>query len=608
MHNHYRLRLSVLLLSSSIIFTTSYAQKPVSSKEIRLTDFAMPPYPIELISLSLSSGESGSQVQYQTLMPIAGRVAPKTDPAKMRGAEVSPSGVYLYKSTVNAQNESGEGTVFSPPNPRVKLDPATPVDWAVWGTNAKDGPLRLPFGGNYDQLTTTLPSHTGRQIKQMAFGATEAGLNYANYSLYPRYRSLTRTIDPTRGQPVTQLAETTPKKEQYVQKLLRYIPIDSPMPWKKGRVITLAPDRFEGVATRFVEGDKNASSRQVSLLTFDSTGTLVKDQPVNFPFNRSFSTRLPIHDLSGKPVGTLTLFGDGPGKKEARDPEENHVSVIATNEQGDIWSQFEWTTGGSSVRAAMPTYALRKGEQLLVFSTNQQKLLKPVEETWLFDKSGKATLISSLPSGDITDLSKAIGSVNGGERTGWMNFFGSQYIDSFSDTNGDTWVILQRQVDAPLVREQASTPSASTTASRLMGYASRLNQMTSQSAPAASLPARGADSDRYYGDLFVLRFDSNLKFKEQTVIATEPTPEPLTFKRLFRSMGTDYVFNDAATTRMSFRNGKLAVQPLAPAGSVRLSTPGINNFVLNEAGNTIYVLVGVSKKPGYAQLLTYSLD
>jgi len=74
-----------------------------------------------------------------------------------------------------------------------------------------------------------------------------------------------------------------------------------------------------------VEGDKNASARRgfarnASLLSFDATGNLQTNLPLTFAYNRSINSRLPIHDATGRVVGTMTVFSSGPGKKDAQDP------------------------------------------------------------------------------------------------------------------------------------------------------------------------------------------------------------------------------------------------------------------------------------------------
>ena len=203
-----------------------------------------------------------------------------------------------------------------------------------------------------------------------------------------------------------------------------------------------------------MEGDKNASARRgfarnASLLSFDATGNLQTNLPLTFAYNRSINSRLPIHDATGRVVGTMTVFSSGPGKKDAQDPDENRVEVIITDETGAIWSQFQWVASGSSSRAIMPHYARREGNRVLLYSTNprnagRQQLLKPVEESWAFDKAGTATLLGTMPYGEIFDRSKAEGDVNGGDKVGEStpgryNFTTGDYLDSFTGTDGSIW-------------------------------------------------------------------------------------------------------------------------------------------------------------------------
>ncbi len=631
MRNQYPISLTALVVASSLALS-AHGQKagmlnvqrpqPTSSTPVKLTDFARPPHPIEIVSMNLTSG---GVLRYQTLMPIDGRMFPTTEAGKLKGAITGPpEGVCIYTNTVDAAGQAAPtgSMVFGTPDPRVKVAPGASVDWVVWGTNSDDGPLRLPYGGKYDQLPTA--AQPTRQLRQVSFVISGSGLNYANYGLYPRYRMATRYVDPVSTRFVSRSEEMIPQQAANEQKLARYIAVEGETPWQRGQVIDLSPStdpatgpsrpRFEGVATRFVEGDKNASVRQVSLLTFDDAGNLLNDQAVSFPYNRKLSMRLPVQDATGQTVGTFSVFADGGGKKDGRDPEENRFSVVVTNQDGSVWSQFEWVNGEGSSRAVIPTYVLRKGDNLLVYNTNQQKLLKPVEETWLFDKSGKASLVGSVPNGEIAGRSTQVidsptGVVSGGQRIGWANYSGAHYIDSFTDANGEVWLLLQRQADAPGGSSvSASAPAPTSTTSRLMGFANKLNQMTGQSAPAQAATPQSTESGKVYSDLFVLHFDADLKFKEQTVINLDAMPEPVRFQRSIRSTGSDYVLSNATNTRLSMRNGQLSVQRLAPLQAVGIVGPQVNNFVLDPMAGTIYVLYGIPKKPGVGQLLTYSLD
>ncbi|WP_338872148.1 hypothetical protein WBJ53_27225 [Spirosoma sp. SC4-14] len=611
MPTYYPASLTCSLLLVYSVTVPIFAQQPAdqlqptTSISVKLSDFSLPPHSVELVSLSLSPEGT---LHYQTLMPIGGRMAATTDEAKLKGALAPPAGVYVYTGAIDAQGQTKllQAAVFAQPDARIKVAQDTPVDWAVWGTKASDGPLRLPFGGAYDQLL--LPTLIPRQVKRVSFASNGSGLNYANYSLYPSYRIINRFIDPTSARLVSRLEDVPLQQAANQEKLPRYIPVEGDTPEERGRVIALSPTRFEGIATHFVEGDKGASAKKVSLLTFDEAGNLLSDQVIDFPYSRKLSMRLPVHDPAGQIVGTFTVFADAGGKKEVRDPEGNRFSVVVTDENGGIWSQFTWTNGEGSERAILPTYVLRRDDKLLVYSSNGQKMLKPTEESWLIDKAGKATLVNSLPYGQIADLSKAVGRVNGGQRTGWMNYAGGQYIDSFTDSSGDVWLLLQRQADTPGGRAVVSEPSTSSPTSKLIGFANKLNQIANQPTRAVAPATVTSESGKTYSDLFVLHFDGNLKLKEQTVVALEPTPEPVRFKRSVRSAGSDYVFNNAANTRLSMRGGVVSVQRLTPLESMPLTAPDRDNFLIDEASGKIYVLYGVPRKPGLAQLATYMLD
>ncbi|MCK8494594.1 hypothetical protein M0L20_22185 [Spirosoma sp. RP8] len=612
MSKYYPKHLTCTLILTSSFVIPAFAQKqvevvrPTSSVSIKLSDFSLPPHAVELIHLSLS--QEGS-LRYQTLMPIDGRVALTTDEAKLKGSvTVPPTGLYAYTGAVDASGQAKpiEGIVFSPMNTRVKQASDTPVDWAVWGTNAKDGPLRLPYGGDYDRLPQTISS--GRQLKQLSLSTSGS-----SYNLYPNYRFINRFVDPTNARLMSRLEDVALQQKANQEKLRYYIPVDGGTPEDRGQVIALSPTCYEGVATHFVEGDKKASAKRVSLLTFDDAGNLVSDRVIEFPYTRKLSMRLPVYDPAGKVVGTFNVFADGGGKKDVRDPQENRFSVVVTEEKGSsepgtIWSQFEWNNGEGSSRAILPTYVLRRNDKLLVYSTNGQKLLKPTEESWLIDKSGKATLVGSIPYGEIVTRSKEAGRVNGGQLVGWANYAGAHYIDSFTDANGDVWLLLQRQTDAPGGRAVVSAPSESSPTSRVLGFANKLNQLAGQPTRALAPAVVSSESGKSYTDLFVLHFDADLKLKEQTVVALDPTPEPVRFQRSIRPTGSDYVLNNQVNTRLKIRQNELSLQQLTPIESISLTTPDHHNFLLDEAAGKIYVLYGVPKKYGVGQLLTYSLD
>lgn len=592
-----------------LIVPSAHAQKPVGSVDVRFTDFAIPPYPVEVIAVS-ASPDGG--LRYQTSMPIAGRMAATTDVAKLRGASTTSSGVYLYTGVVGATGQAtlNQGMVFSPPNPRVKLAPDTPVDWAVWGTNSSDGPLRLPFGGDYDQLIKQVSTPTFKSSSLVSLISSGPGFNYENYASFPRYRTVVQSVDPTSGRLITRVEQGEPQDATNRAKLPRYIAVAGDSPEQMGQVIKLSGNRFEVIATRFVKDDKNASARQLSLLTFDDAGNLLKDQPVNFTYNRTLTVRIPVVDTTGMIVGTVNVFGAGPGKKDAQDPEENRFNVVVTDEKGGIWSQFDWTANGSSTRAVMPHYALRKGDKLLLYSTNQQKIAKPVEETWVFDRAGKATLTGTLAYDNIPDLSKGVGGITKQNSVGWYNYTTGTYVDSFTDANGEVWVFFQRFANPPVSAdvEQAPVPAVSSApVSRLMGFANKVNQMTGQSpqstGPASTTPR--AEFSRS-NDLFCLHFGANMMLKQQTVVVMQAGS--LRPKRVVTSTGVSVLMNDDANTLLTIKNGELSVLRLTPSDAVSATPSGTDNFVVDEAKGKLYLLYKLPKKAGQGRLLTYDLN
>ncbi|WP_144035914.1 hypothetical protein [Spirosoma fluviale] len=439
--------LSVLLAT----FTQkALAQKTETSTPVNLTEFAVPPFPVEVVRLEVQAG----QLSLLTRMPIAGRPLPISETPKPRGAIFDPSAVYVCQQTLNTQGQPTapvSGKVFAQ-----ALPSASPADFAVFGTQAADGPMRLPLGGtpremsrDYPKLTQTEPT-----IQKVWLVSSGQGQNFATYRLSPRFRVVTRETDPQSGQLRSRADVQAPQQAATEAKTGAYLAVAGSLPEESGRVIALSPTatnpgRYEGLATRFVEGDKNASARQVNLLTFAADGTLLRDQPVPFAYNRQLSMRIPVCDEAGHVVGSLSVFTDGPGKKDARDPQENRFSVVITDEQGGIWSQIELTAGGSSPRALVPIYALRQQNRLLLHSLNGQKLLKPVYESWAITRSGpdnqaQATLLSSMSESELYDRSKAEGSVNGGERIGWHFYNGTHPVDSFVGNDGSVWVLQQR--------------------------------------------------------------------------------------------------------------------------------------------------------------------
>ena len=609
--------LSALLLSAALYPSSAMAQlpKPATAAEVRLTEFVTPPFPVALVGMQAKGG----QVQLLTQMPIAGRPLPTAETPKPRGAEFPSSAAYLCRQTLDAQGQPvapAQSLVFSATPPS-----AQPADFAVFGTRAADGPLRLPLGGLpaqfIDQLADVDPA--ALTAHQMSLLTTGPGLNYANYKLAPRFRTLSRVLDPASGRLLLRSEETTPQRAATEAQLPAYIPSEGSSPEQRGRVIVLTDAagaiRYEGLATRFVAGDKNASARNASLLSFDGDGNLKTNLPLTFAYNRSLNARLPVHDAMGRVVGSLNVFGSGPGKKDAQDPDENRVDVVITDETGAIWSQFQWVTSGSSGRAVIPHYARRDGNQVLLYSTNQQKLLKPVEESWAFDKAGTATLLGSMPYTGIYDVSKMEGNVNGGNKEGWYNFTTGDYLDSFTGTDGSIWVLMQRQtpefgipgVSASQVL--AVSGSALSPTSRLGAFANRLGAIsgmppmgqTAQTTTPAP-PAAGPN------DLFVLRFNDKLILQSQTVVALRPLDAgPLPMSRSLRPSGASVLIGDGNSVWLTMRGNALSVQYLTQPQKNQ-PPMGRSHAAIDQAGNTLYLLTELPQKPGMARLNTYSLD
>ena len=598
MRNPYPMRLTTLFIASTFGLV-SYGQspKPATSAEIKLTEFAMPPFPTEVIGVKVEGG--GLQVISQ--MPIAGRPLPQSETPKPRGAQFPSSAAYFCRQTLDAQGQPtapAQGMVFAQAVPS-----AQPADFAVFGTRAADGPMRLPLGGGLDGLPGQFPevAQPRTQVSLMSTGS-------------PRYEVFSRGLDPVSGRLVNRVREGAPQRVANAAKLTAYSAIPSTDPAQVGRVIALSPTRYEGIATRNVEGDKNASARRVNLLSFDEAGNLLHDQPVAFAYNRALTARLPVHDSLGRVVGSLNIFGDGPGKKDVQDPEENRFSVVVTDEEGKIWSQFEWTAGGSSGRAG----------QLLLYSVNGQKMLKSVYESWAFSQSGQATLLGSMPEGDLRDYSKAVGRVNRGEPIGWFFFNSGNYLDSFTDATGSVWVLMQRHAPRPTVPDvigetEAEAPapaatsapaSAPNTLSKMVGWANRMKEKTSgvgyREAPAPVPPSKVPVN--IPNDVFVLRFDDKLRLQSETVVAVNSPENGLRLNRLLRPTGATYVLGDAVSTRLQIRDTTLQVRFLALPDERQPVVLGRSHTAFDKAGGRLFLLTELPQKPGTARLNTYPLD
>ncbi|QJD78329.1 hypothetical protein [Spirosoma rhododendri] len=578
--------------------------KPVGSTVVRLSEFIIPPQPIALIDMRLMPD---GQVQYQTMMPIAGRVATVDDAAKQRGTGALPAGVCLYTATVDRQGQPGVVTssVVGQRDRRIKIAEGMPLEWAVWNINSKDGPSRLPYGGGYERMPE--PALPASSVK-VSFAASGKGFNYATYSLYPVYNKLTRSFDSTSFQYRNQREELTLLRQENMAKLIRYIPVEGDTRRSAGRVIQLAPNRFEGVATHYVEDDKNASLRAVSFLTFDEAGNLLTDQRVNFQYNRKLLYRVPVYDPSGKVVGTFNVFDSGGGKKETRDPQDNRFAVVVTDEKGAIWKQFDWTNGEGSQLAVMPIYMSRRGNELLAYINNQQKLLKPVEENWLFDATGKAALLNSMPYSALLEKSTIVGMINSGNRVGWYNHTPTQFVDAFTDANGDVWVLKQRETEGPIVETTTAASPVPGPAKGIIGFANKLNAIAGQASPSLPNNQVVTEIGTNYGDLFAMQFDKDMKLKHQTVIAMSPSSEQVRFKRINRAAGVDYVFANSVNTHLRFRNGELTVEQLMPVDGIRPGAVEVDNFVVDEAAGKVYVLSMQPKKLVEGKLSVYSLD
>lgn len=209
-----------------------------------------------------------------------------------------------------------------------------------------------------------------------------------------------------------------------------------PVNYRYAQPLNLANGQTEALVNQANEGDKNAPFRQFHLLRYDNGGNLLHDAPVQFAYNRSFFTRCPLVDAEGRVVGAVNIFGDGDGKKEFMDPDENRVAVVVTDEQGAIWAQFDWTVNGSAMRAAEPLLARREGETVKLWTLNTQKMLKPQYESWTWTREPqtvKTTLEGSLAETDLSSLSTKLGLVNNGEAMGWYYPSRSRYPDGVAN-------------------------------------------------------------------------------------------------------------------------------------------------------------------------------
>jgi len=138
--------LPALLISAALCPLSALAQspKPATSAEVRLTEFVTPPFPVALVWMQAGGGA----VQLIT-----------SETPRPRGAEFPSSAAYLCRQSLNAQGQPttpAQSLVFSAASPT-----AQPADFAVFGTRAADGPMRLPLGGTpaqfADQLTDVDP-------------------------------------------------------------------------------------------------------------------------------------------------------------------------------------------------------------------------------------------------------------------------------------------------------------------------------------------------------------------------------------------------------------------------------------------------------------------
>lgn len=373
--------LSALLLTP--LLATGQAMKPVAANDFCFNAFKLPPFPVEVMHVAPAPGGG---VTLTTFMPIAGRALPMGETPKPKGALFPSNASYLQTLTLGPDTKpitSAPGVVFGPGHDRQAPQPVGDVDWAVFGTNATDGPQRLPYGGDFGQMATRfpqmgIPAVLSVQPKLIDNGRSGVPVG-AGGKVHMAYPQRVAFLDPITGKLGIRAETPTPLVAESQRKTTGYAP---PINYRYAQPLNLANGQTEALVNQANESDKNAPFRQFHLLRYDNGGNLLHDAPVQFAYNRSFFTRCPLVDAEGQVVGAVNIFGDGDGKKEFMDPDENRVAVVVTDEQGAIWAQFDWTVNGSAMRAAEPLLARREGETVKLWTFNTQKMLKPQYESW----------------------------------------------------------------------------------------------------------------------------------------------------------------------------------------------------------------------------------
>lgn len=570
MHHHYKTTILLSLLLSPGLATAQL--KAVQSTDVQLNAFRLAPFPVELLHMQPLTGGG---VALTSLMPIAGRTLPKTETPKPRGAEFSANATYVHVQSFDAagQPTTAEGAVFA------LNQPAGPdTDWAVFGTNATDGPQRLPFGGDPGGLTARFPQTRLPNSRFLSGRITSAVAAYkdADYKACIEYAFAQTTLDPLTGKLIRKPQGVRPLAAENAPKLAGYV---GDAQYYHAFPIGAEQNRFETTVARFDAADKTARYRQYHALSFGADGALLRDQPVTLAFNRELSHRIPVHNETGQAVGTLNVLGSSKGKKSECDPVDNRIGAFITDETGGLWAQFDWVVNGGSQRAAIPFFARRMGERTQLFLFNAQKFISPVYETWELTRTGKdvtAKQLATLTEAQILALSQPVGKlVNAGEQAGWSSVAAHQYVDSFTDEGGDAWVVLQR-------------------------YTSR------------GMTTGGVEPPMRYGDLFVLHFDQQMTLKHQTVLGLPETDTPVEATRLTRYPdGGAWVFTHPGGNELvrlhSAAKTPIDCQNLTPGGCRNPAQSPARNVAYDPDTDRLYVLYSLVAKPGLYRLLQFAL-
>ncbi|WP_019990430.1 hypothetical protein [Rudanella lutea] len=335
MHHYYK-NIILLCVLLGPVLTTGQAIKPVQTNDFSFNAFKLPPFPVEVLHV----GPAFGGVAFTTLMPIAGRTLPLAETPKPKGALFPSNALYMQTLVMDpsgqpvapAEGGASPGEVFGG-----APQPGAGHDWAVFGTNSNDGPLRLPYGGDFSQITNRFPQASLPGAIPLAPRLVSNGVGTAS-TLHITYPQQSLSIDPTTGKlvmrpesPATGAADIQAKTGGYAL----------PFWLKDGHMLSLSNGHYEALALRQDATDKNIPFRHFQFLRFDRSGTLLSDQPVRFAYNREFFARCPLFDEQGNVVGSVNVFGDGSGKKADLDPDDNRVAVVVTDENGGIWAHTQ---------------------------------------------------------------------------------------------------------------------------------------------------------------------------------------------------------------------------------------------------------------------------